>query len=82
MQQLEQILEDVSASLPKPHLGTYQLLILSHFQSRDEQATVDPALQKLLATYFEKPDDLLGRIKFDFGPLKVKGTGDVRDQSF
>ena len=62
--------------------GTYQLLILSHFQSRDEQATVDPALQKLLATYFEKPDDLLGRIKFDFGPLKVKGTGDVRDQSF
>ena len=26
--------------------------------------------------------DLLGRIKFDFGPLKVKGTGDVRDQSF
>lgn len=62
--------------------GTYQLLILSHFQSRDEPSTVDPVLQKLLATYFEKPDDLLGRIKYEFGPLKVKGTGDVRDQSF
>ncbi|MEI8381909.1 MAG: hypothetical protein WCJ09_17400 [Planctomycetota bacterium] len=62
--------------------GTYQLLILSHFQSRNEQAAVDPVLQKLLATYFEKPDDLLGRIKYEFGPLKVKGTGDVRDQSF
>ena len=62
--------------------GTYQLLILSHFQSRDEQATIDPNMLKLLATCFDKPADLLGRIKYDFGPLKVKGTGDVRDQSF
>jgi hypothetical protein len=62
--------------------GTYQLLILSHFQSGDEKQTPDPALQKLLATYFDKPDDVLGRVKYDFSPLRVKGTGDVRDQSF
>lgn len=62
--------------------GTYQLLILSHYQSSDEKQTPDPALQKLLAIYFDKPDDLLGRVKYDFSPLRVKGTGDVRDQSF
>lgn len=62
--------------------GTYQLLILSHFQSGDEKQTPDPALQKLLAAYFDKPDDVLGRVKYDFSPLRVKGTGDVRDQSF
>lgn len=62
--------------------GTYQLLILSHFQSRDERQEADPALQKLLATYFDKPDEVLGRVKYDFSPLRVKGTGDVRDQSF
>ncbi|HEY4260174.1 MAG TPA: hypothetical protein VGM98_08440 [Schlesneria sp.] len=62
--------------------GTYQLLILSHFQSGDEKQTPDPALQKLLTAYFDKPDDVLGRVKYDFSPLRVKGTGDVRDQSF
>ena len=62
--------------------GTYQLLVLSHFQSRDEQAAIDPALLKLLGTFFAQPEDLLGHIKYDFGLLKVKGTGDVRDQSF
>jgi len=62
--------------------GTYQILVLSHFQSRDEKEPVDAALRKLLSTYFDKPDDLLGRVKHDFGPLRVKGTGDVWDHSF
>lgn len=62
--------------------GTYQLLILSHFQSRDEGQPIDPDLQKLLADYFENPKDLLGRVKYEFAPLRVKGTGDVRDHSF
>lgn len=62
--------------------GTYQILVLSHFQPRDEKEPIDAALHKLLTTYFDKPDDLLGRMKFDFGPLKVKGTGDVWDHSF
>lgn len=62
--------------------GTYQLLVLSHFQSRDDKEPVDPALTKLLGTYFDKPDALLGRIQHTFGPLRVKGTGDVWDHSF
>ena len=62
--------------------GTYQLLVLSHFQSRDDKEPADPALTKLLGTYFDKPDALLGRIQHTFGPLRVKGTGDVWDHSF
>lgn len=62
--------------------GTYQLLILSRFQSRDEGQPIDPDLQKLLAVYFDNPQELLGRVKYEFAPLRVKGTGDVRDHSF
>lgn len=62
--------------------GNYQILVISHFQARDDSEPIDPALRKLLAQYFDKPDDLLGQLKFDFGPLRVKGTGDVRDSSF
>lgn len=62
--------------------GSYQILILSHFQSRDEKSPVDPALQKVLAEFFDKPEMLLGRLQYEFGPLRVKGTGDVRDHSF
>jgi hypothetical protein len=62
--------------------GTYQLLVLSHFQSRGETEPVDPALLKLLGTYFDKPNELLGRVQFTSGPLRVKGTGDVWDHSF
>lgn len=62
--------------------GSYHLLILSHFQPRDEQNQVDPALHKLLTEYFDQPDTLLGRAQYEFGPIRIKGTGDVRDHSF
>lgn len=61
--------------------GSYHVLVLSHFQSRDDQVT-DPTLIKLLAEYFDKPDELLGRLRYQFSPLRIKGTGDVWDQSF
>ncbi|MBS0203682.1 MAG: hypothetical protein JSS49_12325 [Planctomycetes bacterium] len=62
--------------------GSYQLLVLSHFQSREDNEPADPALQKLLASFFDKPAELIGRVAYSFGPLKVKGTGDVFDHSF
>lgn len=61
--------------------GTYRLLIVSHFQPRDD-SPVDPELEKLLALYFENPDELLGRVQHQFSPLRIKGSGDVWDQSF
>jgi len=62
--------------------GSYHLLILSHFQSRETDSPPAPELLKLLSVYFDKPEDLLGRVQFEFSPLRVRGTGDVRDHSF
>ena len=62
--------------------GTYHLLVLSHFQQRNDKDPVDPTAVKMLTAYFDKPEELLGRVKHQYGPLKVKGTGDVWDHSF
>ena len=62
--------------------GSYRILVLSHFQSRDESEAIDPDITKLLSAYFDKPADLLGRVKHHFAPLRVKGTGDVWDHAF
>ena len=62
--------------------GSYRILVLSHFQSRDESEAIDPDITKLLSAYFEKPTDLLGRVKHHFAPLRVKGTGDIWDHAF
>jgi len=62
--------------------GSYRILVLSHFQSRDESEAIAPDIAKLLSAYFDKPTDLLGRVKHHFAPLRVKGTGDVWDHAF
>ena len=61
--------------------GSYQLLILSHYQSRPE-TEVDPSLAKLLLEYFDKPVEVLGRVQYQFSPIRIKGTGDQWDHSF
>ncbi|MEI8020350.1 MAG: hypothetical protein WCH39_19265, partial [Schlesneria sp.] len=61
--------------------GSYRMLVLSHFQPRPD-GDADPALDKLLSEYFEKPEDLLGRVQHQFSPLRIKGTGDTWDHSF
>ncbi len=62
--------------------GGYRILVLSHFQSRDESEAIDAAITKQLADYFDKPTELLGRVKHHFAPLRVKGTGDIWDHAF
>ena len=61
--------------------GSYHLLILSHYQLRTE-ADVDPSLEKLLLEYFDKPLEVLGRVRYQFTPIRIKGTGDQWDHSF
>lgn len=61
--------------------GTYRVLVLSHYQPRDD-SPAEPDLDKLLNEYFDKPAELLGKIQFRFAPLRVKGTGDIWDHSF
>ena len=61
--------------------GTYQILVLSHFQSGDG-TTEAPNLKKWLADYFEVPEQLLGRVQHAFSRLRINGTGEVWDYAF
>lgn len=69
--------------LDLPAAGTYPILVLSRFQTRDESQPIDGELQKLLSRYFERPEDLLGRLKFHFGKIHYRGTAtEVWDHAF
>lgn len=53
--------------------GTYRILALSHFQPRDERATTESAVKALLDTYFDRPEQLLGKCRYQLAELKVSG---------
>ncbi len=59
-----------SASL-KP--GTYHILALSHFQPREDRAATEPSVRALLDNYFDKPEQLLGKCRYQLAELKVSG---------
>lgn len=53
--------------------GTYRVLALSHFQPRDDRAAIEPSVKALLESYFDKPEQLLGKCRYQFAELKVSG---------
>lgn len=53
--------------------GTYRILALSHFQPRDERTATEPAVKALLDTYFDRPEQLLGKCRYQLAELKVSG---------
>lgn len=53
--------------------GTYRVLALSHFQPRDDKAPIEPSVKALLDSYFDKPEQLLGKCRYQFAELKVSG---------
>ena len=59
-----------SASL-KP--GTYHILVLSHFQPREDRAATGPSVRALLDNYFDKPEQLLGKCRYQLAELKITG---------
>jgi hypothetical protein len=61
--------------------GSYHLLIISHYQAGDRPAP-NQAMSKLLAEYFDKPDELIGKVQYQFSTLRIKGSGDIFDHSF
>ena len=62
---------DFVISLPKA--GAYQILVLSNHLSRGNDEPVPIALRDLLEQYFDRPDSLLGRVLFYFGPVRYQG---------
>lgn len=59
-----------SASI-KP--GTYRVLALSHFQPRDDRTAIEASVKALLDSYFDKPEQLLGKCRYQLAELKVSG---------
>ncbi|TXT22061.1 MAG: hypothetical protein FD138_3781 [Planctomycetota bacterium] len=53
--------------------GTYRVLALSHFQPRDDKAPIEVSVRALLESYFDKPEQLLGKCRYQFAELKVSG---------
>ncbi len=69
-----------SASL-KP--GTYHILALSHFQPREDRSATEPSVRALLDNYFDKPEQLLGKCRYQFAELKITGqAAEIWDHLF
>jgi hypothetical protein len=63
--------------------GLYRVLVLSHYQSRDTDEAVEPELAALLATYFDRPTQLLGRLRYESSEVRYKGDEPITwDHSF
>lgn len=64
--------------------GTYHVVVLSHFQSRPATDTgLAPAVRSVLASYFDRPDQLPGRLRYQLGQLRYRGEGtETWDYSF
>ncbi len=60
-----------SAALPA---GTYRILALSHFQPRNDRAQIEPEVKGLLESYFDKPEQLLGKCRYRLDTVKVSGN--------
>ncbi len=66
-----------------PEAGRYHIVIISHFQSRDESAKVDVSLRGLLRGYFDRPEQLLGKLAFRFDEINFNGDDvEIKDFTF
>ncbi|MCH8242571.1 MAG: hypothetical protein IH897_08175 [Planctomycetes bacterium] len=75
--------DDGSFEISLPAAGTYHILVLSNYQPRDTDETTDGPLMNLLAQYFDRPEQLLGRVAYHFGQVRYKGAEPVLwDHSF
>ncbi len=66
--------DDGNFELSLPATGTYSILVLSHYQPRDEDEPIEAPLMKLLNEYFDRPEQLLGRVAYHFTKIQNKGT--------
>lgn len=75
--------DDGSFHVTLPGAGEFQVLVLSHYQSRDVDQPLPAKLRTLLETWFDRPDQLIGRLAFHEAQIRHKGTGaDVWDYAF
>lgn len=70
-----------SATLPQA--GLFQLLIVSRYQPRAENAPVDAAALQLLERYFDRAPQVVGDAAMHLSQFRYRGSGaSTRDQTF
>lgn len=67
--------EDGKFQLTLPGTGSFHVLVLSHSQPRDDSEPIDPAVQSVLESYFDRPTQLLGSVRYHFDQLRYNGEG-------
>jgi hypothetical protein len=58
-----------------PGAGSYEILVLSHFQFRSADDEPNAHAKAVMAGFFDRPEQLLGRSAYQVAPLRSKGTG-------
>ncbi len=59
--------------LPKP--GTYQLVVLSHYQPRSDDDTLPASIQELLGNFLDRPAQLIGEGRVEYARVRWQGEG-------
>ncbi len=63
--------------------GQYHVLFLSRYQPRDDAEFLEPSLQQLLSTYFDRPANVIGGVQYQLGTFRFNGDDpSTRDQLF
>lgn len=66
-----------------PQAGEYHLIILSRHVERAESESLEPATRTMLAEYFDRPQQLVGQLKFRVSEVNYRGeTTEIHDHSF
>ncbi len=58
--------------------GSYRIVALSRFQPREVGTAIEPSVKALLESYFDKPEQLLGKCQYQLAELKVSGQDPSR----
>lgn len=57
-----------------PAAGPYQVLIISRYQDQKDSPTLENSLRKLLDTYFDRPNRLIGQVRYHFDSFRFDGA--------
>lgn len=75
--------QDGRFTISLPKAGGYQLLLMSHYQPRDERDLLEPGTMSLLEQYFDRPKQLIGATAYHLSRFSYRGDGvSPRDHTF
>ena len=57
-----------------PAAGSYQVLIISRYQDQKDAPTLENSLRKVLDSYFDRPNRVIGQVKHYFDTFRFDGA--------